>query len=375
MVSVVQVPDRISFVESIKSFRVSSDTAISFKLMKGDDVVVNEIYNPDRSGDVTVDIHDVISQFLQVKLPSSDVFAQTDGCASLTALLQDYMLTPSSDFDDSFDESFGSGFSYTYSFKVLAGGVKGLSDTEDFLLHNWLTWQPQTKTVRGGQREQLTYYHTGAGDVKIGYYPVNGGERQTATLHSALEGEYNTYNVSLPYLLSVIGEDAEDVSGVFDLWVEDGTGQRVSWIQRLVFNDDDGTEHYYMAVNSLGGVDTYCFGGALTLTPAITHESALVAGRKISITAGQERVWNQNTGNYPGAHNAWIWDFVASGKHWVLKNGAAEEIVVSASNQQSSDSDSVHVCDFSYSSAEEAKLINLERETGSLPVMPVVPMV
>ena len=75
MSSVVQRPDTLSLLRNIKSYRINSSSAVAFKLMKGTSVLIEETYHPDGTDIVTIDIQDVVAQYLSLSLPSTNIYS------------------------------------------------------------------------------------------------------------------------------------------------------------------------------------------------------------------------------------------------------------------------------------------------------------
>lgn len=350
MATIVQKPEALSLLRNMKSYRINSSTPVSFKLMLGSNTILEESYEPNDETMVDIDITEVVSQYLTVKLPSSDIFSQSSALATFTAEVDG---------------------AQSHSFTVIRGGARKLSDTaSNFLKANWLTWQPQTKKVRWNQPEFLSYYHEVAGVVKAKFYPTSASE-EVVTIHSASAGEYNTYNMEMAHIFSLSSYDISKLNGLVDVWVETSAGVRLSYIQRYIFSPISRTEHYYMCVNSLGGIDTFCFTGSRTLSPSLSHESAMLSSRKINITTGQEREWSQNTGHLGKTEAAWIWEFFASDSQWAIIDNEVESIILDSSSIKSSDKDNITSSDFSFSLAEDGQLLKINRSNEEFPMVQV----
>lgn len=348
--SVVQRPDALSFLRNLKSYRINTSQAVSFKLVRNSSTIIEETYHPDGTDIVTIDIQEVVAQYLSISMPSTNTFSQTSGQATFSAYIND-------DLD--------------FTFTVIPAGVRKLSDTPtNFLKANWLTWQPQTKKVRWYQPEYLTYYFTEAARVKAKFY-LKTGAGEYVTIDTAAAGDYKSYNMQMAHLFSLSSHDADKLYGYVDVWVETTSGTRLSYIQRYVFTPDDRNEHYYLCVNSLGGIDTFCFTGALNLQPSINHENAEQSSRKIDITDAQERAWSQNTGYLGKTESLWVWEFFASAKQWAIVDDNIEEIVLDSSSIQASDKDNLHTSTFSYTLSEEGKLLKIVRSAEELPALTV----
>lgn len=83
MATILQKPDGLSLLGNLKTFIASSTSEVSFRLLKGTDVIVDEIYYPDADGNVEVDVKDLIKEYLDIKLPSSNIYLQSEGSAQI----------------------------------------------------------------------------------------------------------------------------------------------------------------------------------------------------------------------------------------------------------------------------------------------------
>ena len=350
MATVTQRPDNLSLLRNLKSYKINTSAAITFKLLKGNDTVIEETYHPDGTNVVTIDIQEVVAQYLEVQLPDYNIaFNQSKAAATFTTQVDGDTI---------------------HSFKVVSGGVRKLAVTPtDFLKANWLTWQPQTKKVRWNQQEYLTYYFTQDGVVKVRVYLASGP--YTFTLATGTSGQCLSFNTEMAHIFQESGHEPEELQGYFDIWVEDTEGTRLSYVQRYIFQPTTREEHYFLAVNSLGGVDTFCFTGARTINPNIEHDSASQAGKKIDITNSPERSWSQNTGHFGKSESVWLWEFFSSSKQWGVVDGNLEEIVLDTSSIQAKDSDNVNTSSFSFSLCEEGKLLKIPRSIEVPPIITV----
>ena len=55
MATVTQRPDNLSLLRNLKSYKINTSAAITFKLLKGNDTVIEETYHPDGTNVVTID--------------------------------------------------------------------------------------------------------------------------------------------------------------------------------------------------------------------------------------------------------------------------------------------------------------------------------
>ena len=352
MATLIQTPDNLSLLRNLKHFIIESASEITFRLDKGATVVLSETYYPDANDRIDIDVADVISQYLSSSLPTSNAFAQASAVATFTAYV---------------------GNTTAGTFTVVNGGVRKLSGTaSSFLAGNWLTWQPQTKQVTWNSPEYLSYYFNGTGKVKAKFYKKNGTTKNVNIWSYGGTPCLMTFNMEFSYLFSLSGEETADLYGIVDVWVEASSGGTVlSYVQRYICAPTMGDEHYYLSVNSLGGIDTFTFHGACTLAPEIEYESAMKDRVKIDITSDAERKWQQNTG-YAGLQvTQWWFELIAAAKQWAVMDGNAEPIVIDTSSLEMSDRDNVHACTFAFTLSEEGRLLNVSRTEGELPVIQV----
>ncbi len=350
MATMIQTPDSLSLLMNLKSFIVSSTTDISFAMSCSGETIVEESYTPDGNGRIEIQVRDLVARFLETGLPSSNQYVQTSAVRTFSASVNGNAVS---------------------TFTVVNGGVRKLSVTPElFLRANWLTWQPQTKRVGWSSPEYLSYYFVDAGTVKAKFYYKAGGTK-VVTVASGTAGQLQTFNMAMSRLFSVGDVSEDDVYGLVDVWVETGAGVQLSYVQRYVFAETQGDEHVYLAVNALGGIDTFTFHGERKVAPDVEHESAELGDTKIDITAGAVRHWEQNTGHVGTEESSWIYELISSKRAWAVLNGQAEAIVIDADSNEYSDLETLSAGTFSYYLSEEGGLQSIGRETGQLPVIEV----
>lgn len=336
----IQIPDSLSLLRNLKEFIVSSASEITFTLQHGGNDILSETYYPDPTGRISIDVQQVVSHYLETVLPTSNAFIQTSAKAAFVALVNG---------------------SQVASFSVINAGVRKLSLTAtEFLQANWLTWQPQSKQVGWNQPEYLSFYFASNGVVKARFYRLNGTQK-TVQIASATGGKVWTFNTTMSYLFGMSGVELDDLAGYVDVWTEDGNGNQLSYTQRYLHANEDRDDHFYLCVNSLGGIDTFNFHGNCTLAPEVEHETGEVSGRKLNITDKAERKWQQNTGFQGKTCSIWLWELLAAAKQWAVHDGNAEPIVIDTSSLEMNDRDNLHSCTFSYKLAEEGRLLNITR--------------
>lgn len=340
---IIQRPDSLSLLKNLKPFIFNGSSEVAFTLKKGEHTIIEETFFPGADGTVSVDVMDVVGAYLKTNLPTGNIYTQTSATASFTAYV------------DGVKEQ---------EFTVVNAGVRKLSESAtDFLKAFWLTWQPQTKQVTWDAPEYLSYFHVVSSKVMAKFYLKAGGDK-TVQVGSSVAGSFRTYMMTFSHLFNLSGLDASELYGIIDVWVEDMEGNQLSYTQRYAYIPSTGQEHYYLAANSLGGIDTFSFTGARTLAPEIEHESAEISSRLVNNTADASRKWTQNTG-YVGKQVAiWMWEFFTAAKQWHIMDGNAEEIVLDSSGISVNDRDTLNACEFSYILAEDRQLLKLPRQMG-----------
>lgn len=340
MATLIQSPDSISLLRNLKSFLLESTSAENFKLYLGETLILEENYYPDAAHRIEIDVRDVVARYLETHLPDSNEYIQTDAIKYFHAV-----------------HSAGTNY-----FHVVNAGVRKLADTPlEFLQHNWLTWQPQTKYTTWGAPEYLTCYISTPGSIKAKFYLKNGSNK-TVTVYTAQQpGNIVSVNAGMSRLFTLSGEDAESMYGLVDVWFESSQGVQLTYPQRYVHSPVQGNEKFFLCVNSLGGIDTFTFHGAQTLQPSIEHEAAESDSVRQDITSKAERKWQQNTGYQGTTVTTWLFELLASTSAWCIMDSSAEKIIIDTDSMQMNDHDNLHACTFEFTLAEEGRLLNLRR--------------
>lgn len=350
MATYINRPDALSLLGNLKSFLIGSSSEVSFELQKGGETILSETYYPNSSGQVEIQVKDIIGNYLSTTLPTGNNFSQSLFAADFTAYL---------DGSDS------------YSFRVVNAGVRKLATQASlFLLSNWLTWQPQTKRTVWDAPEYLSFYAANSTVAKAKFY-LKSGTTKTVNVASFSAGAAYTVNTTPSRLFSLSGESTDDLYGIVDVWVETQSGSRLTYIQRYILEESQGDEHFYLCVNSLGGIDTYIFHGACSLAPDISHENAELGDTKVVITDDAERRWEQTTGYASLKETSWIFELISAKSAWAVMGGTAEPIAIDSSSLRVSDRNNLHSCSFSFTLTEGGRYLNISRTSGALPAIEV----
>lgn len=350
MATYINRPDALSLLGNLKSFLIGSSSEVSFELQKGGETILSETYYPNSSGQVEIQVKDIIGNYLSTTLPTGNNFSQSLFAADFTAYL---------DGSDS------------YSFRVVNAGVRKLATQASlFLLSNWLTWQPQTKRTVWDAPEYLSFYAANSTVAKAKFY-LKSGTTKTVNVASFSAGAAYTVNTTPSRLFALSDESIDDLYGIVDVWVETQSGSRLTYIQRYILEESQGDEHFYLCVNSLGGIDTYIFHGACSLAPDISHENAELGDTKVVITDDAERRWEQTTGYASLKETSWIFELISAKSAWAVMGGTAEPIAIDSSSLRVSDRNNLHSCSFSFTLTEGGRYLNISRTSGALPAIEV----
>ena len=233
---IIQQPDILSFAGNMNDF-VIEDVAKSlvFKLSVDGMVIVDEVYVAE-GGEVRVSMKDIVDCFLSISIPraDSDYIIQSLAVKKFKAKIEDSVI----------------------EFTVVKGGISNVAESSAvFLKTQWLTLQPQEKRIVMHQPEYLSYYAMVACLIKMTVYFPDGSANETLlTLEAG-----NLYTVDVSYLK--ISSKFERAVGCYDVWVENESGQRLTYVQRYILSASNSAANVYLFENTLGGIDSVVFTG------------------------------------------------------------------------------------------------------------------
>lgn len=343
--TILQQPDALSLSMNLKKFIISSDAQISFVLKKGAEEVLSQRYDPDSQGRIEIDMRDVVHAQLAFELRGSAVrtYEQTNLHAEFTAEIDGQAV----------------------NFHAVRGGVDNLADTAtNFLTQNWLTWQPTVKPVTYYTPEFLTYYAPVAGVVKLrGYFVGNDGQvtsQKDIELCNVEAGKAYTIPVEYQVVVSLLYPDGKP--GYYDVWVENASGERLTYIQRYYADAMRSiSEDWVLFENSLGGVDCFRAYGKTNLEADHTHNLAEVDEVSEEYRVDTERKFEKNTGHLSKDEARWLLDFFPSQKKYIYVGSYLRQIVVVESNVTGNLRELPTNYTFTYKYADARPLLNLPR--------------
>lgn len=330
---------------NLKKFIISSDAQISFVLKKGTEEVLSQRYDPDSQGRIEIDMRDVVHAQLAFELRGSAVrtYEQTNLHAEFTAEIDGQVV----------------------NFHAVRGGVDNLADTAtNFLTQNWLTWQPTVKPVTYYTPEFLTYYAPVAGVAKLrGYFVGNDGQatsQKDIELCNVEAGKAYTIPVEYQVVVSLLYPDGKP--GYYDVWVENASGERLTYIQRYYADAMRSiSEDWVLFENSLGGVDCFRAYGKTNLEADHMHNLAEVDEVSEEYRVDTERKYEKNTGHLSKDEARWLLDFFPSQKKYIYVGSYLRQIVVVESNVTGNLRELPTNYTFTYKYADARPLLNLPR--------------
>lgn len=343
--TILQQPDALSLSMNLKKFIISSDAQISFVLKKGTEEVLSQRYDPDSQGRIEIDMRDVVHAQLAFELRGSAVrtYEQTNLHAEFTAEIDGQAV----------------------NFHAVRGGVDNLADTAtNFLTQNWLTWQPTVKPVTYYTPEFLTYYAPVTGVAKLrGYFVGNDGQvtsQKDIELCNVEAGKAYTIPVEYQVVVSLLYPDGKP--GYYDVWVENASGERLTYIQRYYADAMRSiSEDWVLFENSLGGVDSFRAYGKTNLEADHTHNLAEVDEVSEEYRVDTERKYEKNTGHLSKDEARWLLDFFPSQKKYIYVGSYLRQIVVVESNVTGNLRELPTNYTFTYKYADARPLLNLPR--------------
>lgn len=345
--NILNQPAALSLSGNIEKFRIQSAESFSFVLSKGNTRLLSSVYTPGTDGYVTIDIRDIVESQLSFLLKDiTTPYEQPDLAADFTAVIADKNIT----------------------FRVLRCGVDRFSGSaETFLKANFLTWQPQVKKVTYYSPEYLTYYAVISSYVKVkAYFTDDEGKVTEEVKQLATLGEKRAYTIPVQYAV-IMALFESRLPSFYDVWVEDGSGSRLTYVQRYVAgNILSEQEQWILFENSLGGMDTFRAYGQLDFLAEHTHNIAEIDDISEEYRVDTERKFQQNTGYLDNRERQWLVDFLPSKQKYIYNQTYLRRIVVIEDNTSYTDKELPSSYTFTYRYADARPLLNLQR-TDSLP--------
>lgn len=279
--------------------------------------IVENSYSPNDQGRVEIDVKSIVTPLLSFTLKDvSNPYEQTKIAQAFTAELTEE--------EDALAKN-----TQSFSFTVLRAGVDELSDAvENFLEQNFLTWQPNMKPVTYYSPEFLTYYAVTAATMKCRATMEDGSTRDL-TMATMPAGE--CWTVPLQY--AIIAGRLSAMPIYYDVWMENTSGQRMTYIQRYYADDmRSQVEQWVLFENSLGGIDTFRAYGDSDNTAEHTHNVVEIDEEQMEYRVDTERNHTKNTGYLDTKERTWLLDFFPSLGKYIYTDQHIRQIVVTESD-------------------------------------------
>lgn len=341
--TIIQQPDALSLSRNIKSFRIGSDTEFSFVLKQGTEEILSQTYDPGIGGVAEIDLRDIVHSRLSFDFKDATTpYQQSQLVSTFTAVIDSTQVT----------------------FRVVRGGVDRLADSAtNFLTQNFLTWQPTVKPVTYYSPEYLTYYAVVAGKVQLKAYFTDSTGEATSNQALTLAEVVATVAYTIPVQYSVIvGKLGDKKPAYYDVWVEDASGKRLTYIQRYYADNARSlNEDWVLFENSLGGLDCFRAYGANTLNAEHTHNIAEIEEVSQEYRVDTDRKFEKNTGLLSRDEARWLLDFFPSQRKYIYTGSYVRPIVVMESNVSGNLRETPANYTFTYKYADAQPLLNLPR--------------
>ena len=348
--TILQQPEALSLSGNLAKFVISSPDDIAFTLKQGSDTIYIANYSPGRNKQIEIDVKDIIEANLKsVFRDSSSPYEQTALAKEFTAVIAGQQV----------------------KFTVVKGGVDRLATSaQNFLSHNWLTWQPQTKQVTYSLPEMLTMYSTVASVVKVkAYFPLPDGtyEEQTVQLLSIVTGKAYTIPVGYAVIAKAF---SSKLPAFYDVWFETPEGVRLSYIQRYVASSSRSeNEQWVVFENSLGGFDTFRAYGDQSLEANHEHQLADFEDETSEYRVDTSREYTQNTGYLTPQERKWMLDFLPSQQKYLFLGNYLRRIIVTEDRTSYVQQELPSSYQFTYKYADAKPYLNLQRTEELPPVL------
>lgn len=348
MATIIQQPDQYSFAGNLKNIVVTTEARITFKLKYGSEVLIESSYDPDLNDKVEIDIKKIIQDTLTSSIPVTSSIAVKD--------------FPS--FSFSVDQ--GAEFVF-YAFE---GGVDAIIASTWFA-GNFLTWQPQTSYVTWNQPQFLSYIALAACNLKVKGYFAD-GTNQTILFGALAANKVNTANLQYS---SLPAKFSDKQPTYIDVWTENASGQRLSYIQRFVLKNTTADDNCFLFKNSLGGWDSVVFTGTIKNEASSDVKTFSQEDTTNEYQVDLAEKYSKNTGYFiSDKHRIWIAEFFKTSERYFLSHrGYFEKLTVLSStiNSQKSNPSSYN---FTFSLSRSTKYLNLPRvEAPEAPLQVVDP--
>ena len=347
-------PDALSMTGAMNHFVISTSNEITFVLKYADSnqIIVQHTYTPNKAKRIEVDMENIITPLLSFQLQDSTTPYRQKNIARI------FTVEITEDKSNNIESC---------TFTALRAGIDSFADTAtNWLKANFLTWQPTMKPVTYYTPEFLTYYAVEDCVVKCRAYIDNNGEYEPYDLTLANLSSASCWTIPLQY--GIIAGKLNKLPSYYDVWVEDNSGTRFTYIQRYYATDiRNEQEQWVLFENSLGGIDTFRAYGNAENTAKHTHNIVEIENDAEEYRVDTAREFKKNTGFLSDQERKWLLDFFPSlGKYLYIGNHV-RRIVVMESEVSWQEKELPSSYTFTYKYADARPYLNLKRIEQATP--------
>ena len=353
---IILKPDSLSLTGSMNHFIISSTQEVTFILKYADsnEIIVQHTYTPNKTKRIEIDLENIITPLLSFQLQESTTIYRQPNIARefLVNLIEDKTAAKES-----------------WQFTVLRAGIDNFADTaSDWLKRNFLTWQPTVKPVTYYTPEFLSYYAVEDCVAKCRAYVEENGSYVQSDLVLGNLSHGKVWTIPMQY--GVIAGKLGKMPSYYDVWVEDGAGTRLTYIQRYYASDIRSEEEQWVLFeNSLGGIDTFRAYGDAENTAKHTHNVAEIENDSEEYRVDTVREYKKNTGFLSKEERKWLLDFFPSLGKFLYTGNYVRRIVVTESDVSWQTKDLPSSYTFTYKYADARPYLNITRSEDAAPAM------
>lgn len=347
-------PEALSMTGAMNHFVISSNNEITFVLRYADtnQIIVQHTYTPNKAKRIEVDMENIITPLLSFQLQDSTTPYRQKNIARI------FTVEITEDKSNNIESC---------TFTALRAGIDSFADTAtNWLKANFLTWQPTMKPVTYYTPEFLTYYAVEDCVVKCRAYIDNNGEYEPYDLTMANLSSASCWTIPLQY--GIISGKLNKLPSYYDVWVENNSGTRFTYIQRYYATDiRNEQEQWVLFENSLGGIDTFRAYGNAENTAKHTHNIVEIENDAEEYRVDTAREFKKNTGFLSDQERKWLLDFFPSlGKYLYIGNHVRRIVVIESEvSWQEKELPSSYT--FTYKYADARPYLNLKRTEQAEP--------
>ena len=353
---IILKPDSLSLTGSMNHFIISSTQEVTFILKYADsnEIIVQHTYTPNKAKRIEIDLENIITPLLSFQIQESTTIYRQPNIARefLVNLIEDKTAAQES-----------------WQFTVLRAGIDNFADTaSSWLKRNFLTWQPTVKPVTYYTPEFLSYYAVEDCVAKCRAYVEEKGSYVQSDLVLGNLSHGKVWTIPMQY--GVIAGKLGKMPSYYDVWVEDGAGTRLTYIQRYYASDIRSEEEQWVLFeNSLGGIDTFRAYGDAENTAKHTHNVAEIENDSEEYRVDTVREYKKNTGFLSKEERKWLLDFFPSLGKFLYTGNYVRRIVVTESDVSWQTKDLPSSYTFTYKYADARPYLNITRSEDAAPAM------